>query len=59
MKKKHTVEDLRREEELILLWIRDMTAAKRARLREIRCKLNGFLPLEIRRNPKRNSEAKD
>jgi hypothetical protein len=58
MKRRHTVEDLRREEELILLWIRDITAAKRARLREIRCKLNGFLPLEIRRNPKRGFAAK-
>jgi len=58
MKRRHTVEDLRREEDLILIWIRDMTAEKRARLREIRCKLNGFLPLEIRRNPKRDSGAK-
>ena len=58
MKRRHTVEDLRREEELILIWIRDMTAAKRARLREIRCKLNGVLHLELKRNPKRGLDAK-
>ena len=55
MKRKQTIEKLRREEELILIWIRDMTAAKRARLHEIRCKLNGVLHLEVKRNPKQDS----
>ena len=50
--KTQTAEDLRREEELILIWIRDVTALKRARLREIRCKLKGVLHLEIKKNPK-------
>jgi len=47
--KKQTVEELRQEESLILIWIRDVTAPKRARLREIRCKLNGVLHLEIKK----------
>jgi hypothetical protein len=47
--KKQTVEELRQEEALILIWIRDVTAPKRARLREIRCKLNGVLHLEIKK----------
>lgn len=44
--KRETVEDLKREETLILNWIRDVTATKQARLREIRCKLKGVLHLE-------------
>jgi hypothetical protein len=44
--KRETAEDLRREEALILNWIRDVTASKQGRLREIRCKLQGFLHLE-------------
>ena len=44
--KRQTVEDLKREEALILNWIRDVTAPKQARLREIRCKLKGVLHLE-------------
>ena len=44
--KRETAEDLRREEALILNWIRDVTASKQARLREIRCKLQGVLHLE-------------
>jgi len=44
--KRETVEDLKREEALILNWIRDVTATKQARLREIRCKLKGVLHLE-------------
>lgn len=51
--KRQTLEDLRREEELILIWIRDVTAPKRARLREIRCKLNGVLDLEVKKEQKR------
>jgi hypothetical protein len=50
--KKQTVEELRQEEALILIWIRDVTAPKRARLREIRCKLNGVLHLEIKKEKK-------
>ena len=50
--KRQTLDDLRREEELILIWIRDVTAPKRARLREIRCKLNGVLHLEIKKEKK-------
>ena len=48
--KRQTLEDLRREEELILIWIRDVTVPKRARLREIRCKLNGVLHLEVKKD---------
>ena len=51
--KRQTLEDLRGEEELILIWIRDVTAPKRARLREIRCKLNGVLDLEVKKEQKR------
>ena len=51
--KKQTVEELRQEEALILIWIRDVTAPKRARLREIRCKLNGVLHLEVKQDQKR------
>jgi hypothetical protein len=52
--KRQTLDDLRREEELILIWIRDVTAPKRARLREIRCKLNGVLDLEVKKEQKRD-----
>ena len=38
-----TVEELRREEALIKAWIRDITAPKMARLREIRGKMKGFV----------------
>ena len=41
--KRKTVEDLKREEALILSWIRDVTALKEARLREIRSKIEGLL----------------
>ena len=51
--KNQTLEDLRREEALILIWIRDVTAPKRVRLREIRCKLNGVLALEVKKEQKR------
>lgn len=44
--KSETVEDLKQEETLILIWIRDVTAPKRARLREIRRKLQGVLHLD-------------
>ena len=54
--KRETAEDLRREEALILNWIRDVTASKQARLREIRCKLQGFLHLE---GEKKESEIFD
>jgi hypothetical protein len=53
----HTLEDLRREEELILIWIRDVTAPKRARLREIRCKLNGVLDLDVKKQKRGLSET--
>ena len=48
--KRETVEDLKREEALILNWIRDVTAPKQARLREIRCKLKGVLHLECEKS---------
>ena len=44
--KNETAEELRREKELILIWIRDVTAPKRARLNEIRSKLKGVLHLD-------------
>ena len=34
-------EELRREERVILAWIRDVTAKKQERLMEIRAELNG------------------
>jgi len=44
--KRKTIEDLKREEALILSWIRDVTALKEARLREIRSKIEGLLRLD-------------
>ena len=38
-----TVEELRREEVLIKAWIRDITAPKMGRLKEIRLKLKRLL----------------
>lgn len=57
--KSETVEDLRREEELILIWIRDITAPKRARLREIRCKLRGVLHVEVKKGERGRFGGKD
>lgn len=47
-----TVEELRREEALIKAWIRDITAPKMARLREIRGKMKGFVNGNGQKRPK-------
>jgi hypothetical protein len=57
--KRETVEDLKREEALILNWIRDVTAPKQVRLREIRCKLKGVLHLECEKRESANSDERD
>lgn len=48
---KEAMDQLRREERLIKVWIRDITARKQGRLREIRAKLRA-LSREIRQNGK-------